>query len=697
MSASPPRRRAAATRFALLLPLLALALPLRAADSAADIEFFEARIRPILADSCSKCHSQKAEKLKGGLYADSRAGLVAGGDTAPAIVPGNPAKSLLIEAVAYTNPDLQMPPKTRLSAQQIADLTAWVQRGAPWPAEAAATATTAGTKKPFDLAGRKKEWWAWQPVVAPTPPMPTGAAWCRGDIDRFVLARLQEEHLQPAPAADRRTLIRRLSFDLTGLPPAPAAVEAFVADPSPRAVEGVVDRLLASPRFGERWGRHWLDLVRYAESRGHEFDYPIPNAWQYRDYVIRAFNADLPYDRFVQEQIAGDLLAQPRTDPATGADESVLGTGFWLLGEGVHSPVDIRQDQADRTDNMIDVLGKTFMGLTIACARCHDHKFDAIAAKDYYALAGMLESSTYRQVRFDTELPHRATAAALDRLRRQHGPVIAKAFADGGAPVIERLDAYLLAAREALAHPPAAAGAPEEVFADFESGTYAGWTATGTAFGAGPRTLATISPIQGRINAVGRYFVNTYCHETNGDDATGTLTSRTFTVGRPYLTMLVGGGDYAGQTCVDLVIDGARVLTATGRRDNQMFPVTWDLRPFQGRAACIRIVDERTGPWGNIGVDQIVFSSTPGRPDGKPARVAPAEDPDAVARITALARERGLDARDPARLDHAPGRGRRPARRPVQRLGALRARAVGPRRGAVRGAGAGRRPPTRPR
>ncbi|MBA3938644.1 MAG: DUF1549 domain-containing protein, partial [Planctomycetes bacterium] len=638
------RRRGVATRLALLLPLLALALPARAADSAADLEFFESKVRPILAGSCYKCHSQKSEKLKGGLYVDSRAGLITGGDTAPAIVPGNPAKSLLIEAVAYTNPDLQMPPKTRLSAQQIADLTAWVQRGAPWPAEAAPTTADAGLKKPFDIAGRKKEWWAWQPIAAPTAPAVADAAWCHGDIDRFILAKLQEEHLQPAPAADRRTLIRRLSFDLIGLPPTPAEVEAFVADPGARAVADVVDRLLASPRFGERWGRHWLDLVRYADSRGHEFDYAIPNAWQYRDYVIRAFNADLPYDRFLTEQIAGDLLPQPRTNPDQGFNESVLGTGFWLLGEGVHSPVDIRQDQADRVDNMIDVLGKTFMGLTIACARCHDHKFDAIAAKDYYALAGMIESSTYRQVRFETDLPHRAIADQLQRLRREHGPAIAKAFADGCRPVLDKLDAYLLAARDVLRSAPLAASGADEIFADFESGTYTGWTATGTAFGAGPRTLETISPIQGRINGVGRYFVNTYCHETSGDDATGTLTSRNFTIGKPWLNLLVGGGDYAGQTCVDLVIDGARVLTATGRRNNQMFPVAWDLRPFQGRTACIRIVDERTGPWGNIGVDHIVFSAAPGDAGAVTAHVAPTDDPAETARITALARERGLDA-----------------------------------------------------
>jgi hypothetical protein len=612
-----------------------------AADAAADLEFFETKVRPVLAERCFKCHSHQSEKLKGGLYVDSREGLLAGGETAPAVVPGNPAKSLMIEAISYTNPDLQMPTKTRLSAEQVADLTEWVRRGAPWPAAAvtAAATATAGSKPAFDLKRRKAEWWAWQPVRPTAPPAVEDAGWAHGDIDRFILAKLEEQHLRPAPAADRRTLIRRLYEDLIGLPPAPAEVDAFLADTSPGAVATVVDRLLASPQFGVRWARHWLDLVRYAESRGHEFDFAIPNAFQYRDYVVRAFNADVPYDRFVAEHIAGDLLPDPRTDPKEGFDESVIGTGFWFLGEGVHSPVDIRQDQADRCDNMIDVMGKTFMGLTVACARCHDHKFDAIAAKDYYALSGFIESSAYRQVRFDTVLQERATAAKLWRQRHEQTAPIAQAVAASYRPVLERLDVYLLAAREALRAPVAGGPGDEQVFADFESGTYTGWEATGTAFGKGPRTLETISPIQGRINCVGRYFVNTYCHETNGDGATGTLTSMPFTIAKPYLRMLVGGGDYVGRTCVDLVIDGKAVLSATGRRSNQMSPVTWDLRPFAGKTARLRIVDAETGGWGNIGVDQIVFSSTPGESPGG----APALGPADVARITALAEARKLD------------------------------------------------------
>ena len=223
-------------------------------------------------------------------------------------------------------------------------------------------------------------------------------------------------------------MIRRLSFDLTGLPPTPQEVAAFLADPAVDAYERLVDRLLASPRYGERWARHWLDLVRYAETAGHEFDYDIVNAFRYRDYVIRAFNADLPYNRFVTEQIAGDLLESPRRHPAEGFNESVLGTGFYFLGEGTHSPVDVREEQMRRIDNQIDVMSKTFLGLTLACARCHDHKFDPITNKDYYALAGFLRSSRHQQAFIDRPERDRRDVERLQELQE----TIAAALAEGG-------------------------------------------------------------------------------------------------------------------------------------------------------------------------------------------------------------------------------------------------------------------------
>ncbi len=236
--------------------------------------------------------------------------------------------------------------------------------------------------------------------------------------DRFLLDKLNRADLKPAPTASKPIWLRRVTFALTGLPPTSKELKDFEADATPEAFAKVTDRLLASPQYGERWGRHWLDLVRYAESRGHEFEPDIANAFQFRDYVIRALNADVPYDQFVREQLAGDVLPKPRIDPKTGVNESLVGSGFWHLGEEVHSPVDIRQDQADRFDNRIDVASKAFLGLTVACARCHDHKFDAISTKDYYALYGIVEGSAYRQVRFDHWEANRRAAAELAKLRQ---------------------------------------------------------------------------------------------------------------------------------------------------------------------------------------------------------------------------------------------------------------------------------------
>ncbi len=257
----------------------------------------------------------------------------------------------------------------------------------------------------FDLQKRMSEHWVWQPVRAPQIPKVANTKWPRSDLDHFVLARLEDLKLNPTADAERTALLRRLYFDLIGLPPTPKQTAQFLSDESPSATERLVDELLDSPHFGERWGRYWLDLVRYAESRGHEFDNDSPNTFQYRDYIIRALNADLPYDQLVREHIAGDLLANPRLHSELKFNESVLDTGFWFLGEWVHSPVDIRKDEADRFDNMIDVMSKTLLGVTVSCARYHDHKFDAISTADYYSLSGFLQSSDYRQVRFESIEP----------------------------------------------------------------------------------------------------------------------------------------------------------------------------------------------------------------------------------------------------------------------------------------------------
>ena len=420
-----------------------------AAETADSPEFFEKHIRPVLSEQCFKCHSATSEKLKGGLMLDTREAILKGGDTGPAVAPGDLDKSLLIEAIRWQNKDLQMPPKKALSAEQVADLEAWVKAGAVWPQE---TGSKVATKKVFNLEKRKQEHWCWQPVLDATPPAVKSAEWPRNAVDHFILVRLEEKGLKPAADADRRTLLRRATFDLTGLPPTPAEVDAFVSDSSPAAFAKVVDALLASPHFGERWARHWLDLVRYAETRGHEYDPAIPNAWQYRDYVIRALNGDLPYNQFAAEHLAGDLLP-PRLNPQTGANESILGTGFWFLGEESHSPVDIRQDEADRLDNRLDVMGKTFLGVTIGCARCHDHKFDAISQRDYYAMQGFLISSSYRQARFETLEAHREIARQLEQARTAARPELMKAVADALEPGIARMAGTLIAARDILRIP----------------------------------------------------------------------------------------------------------------------------------------------------------------------------------------------------------------------------------------------------
>lgn len=291
--------------------------------------------------------------------------------------------------------------------------------------------------------------WLWVAPRRQAVPEVRDPAWGRDAVDRFLWHRLDQAGLTPAPAAEDRTWLRRVHFVITGLPPTRAEQAAFLADRASGARERVVDRLLASPHYGERWARHWMDLVRYAESRGHEDDYRIANAWHYRDYLIRAFNGDLPYDRLLLEHVAGDLLAPPRLRPGTDENESVLGTGWVFLGEEVHSPVDIRQDECERLDNKLDVLSKTFLGLTVSCARCHDHKFDPIRAADYYAMTGFLVGSSYRQVRFEAMENNRARAAELGALRERYLPRLARATADDAAAGVRLAAHYLQAARAA--------------------------------------------------------------------------------------------------------------------------------------------------------------------------------------------------------------------------------------------------------
>ncbi|MFT5239163.1 MAG: hypothetical protein ACI9OU_000537 [Candidatus Promineifilaceae bacterium] len=362
-----------------------------AALSSDEQAFFETHIRPVLAENCYECHSADAVKLKGGLLLDSAWGWQQGGQSGPTLVPGKPEESLLLLAINH-DPDVEgMPPKSKLSKAKIAKIEEWIGMGAPDPRPKIARTKA---EDEFNLQDRRK-WWSWQPVAKTRVPKVANTKWVREPIDAFVLAELEKKHWEPAPETDRRTWIRRAYFDLTGLPPSYKAVETFLADTSRKAHETVVDELLASPRFGEHVARKWMDMVRYGETVAFEADYTIPAVYEYRDYLIRAFNADLPYDQFIRESFAGDMMTSPRLDPETGQNESIKGPGFLYLFDGQHGPPDLHEDEARVIDGMIDVIGKTFMGSTIACARCHDHKFDAITTADYYSLYGVLASSRF--------------------------------------------------------------------------------------------------------------------------------------------------------------------------------------------------------------------------------------------------------------------------------------------------------------
>lgn len=396
-----------------------------AEHSAESLEFFEKQIRPLLAKHCFECHSAKKEH--NGLRLDSRAAMLKGGDDGPAIVVGRPEKSLLIGAVKHESFEMPPEPAKKLSDTEIASLEKWIKIGAPWPTTPADLAAA-----PRTIAERAQAFWAFKPVKDSQPPKSKHDAWSTNPIDRFVAAKWDAANLAPAADADPATLIRRASYVLTGLPPTPEEVAAFThecaAGKQEAAYVALVDRLLASPRFGEHWARHWMDWVRYCETHGSEGDPAIPDAWRYRDYLIRALNADVPYDQLVREQIAGDLLVQPRVNSALGINESILGPAHLRMVEHGFQPVDPYDDLVKFTDNQIDVVMKTFQALTVTCARCHDHKFDAISQADFYALYPLFAASRPGQVQVD--LPERLHKhdAKLRELKTKLKPLVAEAW-----------------------------------------------------------------------------------------------------------------------------------------------------------------------------------------------------------------------------------------------------------------------------
>ncbi|MBC7856683.1 MAG: PSD1 domain-containing protein, partial [Pirellulaceae bacterium] len=349
-------------------------------------EFFERRIRPLLAANCFSCHG--TEK-KGGLSLESRAGLLAGGDGGTVVALGKPNESRLLTAVKYADEELQMPPSAKLAEQDIALLKEWIERGLPWPEASGSSAGFIRTSGA--ITAEDRQFWSFQPVKPQTQPAVKDTSWRRLPLDSFVLAALEAEKLAPAKEADKRTLLRRASFDLTGLPPTLEEVSSFLADESPDAYERLIDKLLASPRHGERWGRHWLDVARYAEDQAHTFAARMyPGGYRYRDWVIGSLNADMPYQQFVTEQIAADLTEGENKTARMPA------LGFFALGPIYYADAGCApKAQADEMDDRIDTLTRGFLGLTVSCARCHDHKFDPIPTKDYYALAGVFASTEY--------------------------------------------------------------------------------------------------------------------------------------------------------------------------------------------------------------------------------------------------------------------------------------------------------------
>lgn len=347
--------------------------------SSEQLEFFEKHIRPLLVQHCYECHGERSD---GGLQLNSREGLLRGGDSGAALIPGDLDASLLIEAVRYKNRDFQMPPQGKLESAQIAALEKWVEMGAPDPREA-----TNSARLPVGMSTAEgREFWSFRPVSNPAVPDVGARNFVKNPIDAFVFKRLQDHGLQPAPPVQPRTLIRRLYMNLVGVPPTVEQVDHYLADASPRSTQVLIDQLLHSPGYGERWGRHWLDVARYADSNGLDENLAFGNAWRYRDYVINAFNADRPFDRFLTEQIAGDLLPD-------ATDETRIATGFLVLGAKVLAEPDREKLTMDTIDEQIDSTGKAFMGMSLGCVRCHDHKFDPIKQRDYYALAAIFKST----------------------------------------------------------------------------------------------------------------------------------------------------------------------------------------------------------------------------------------------------------------------------------------------------------------
>jgi len=565
--------------------------------------FFESKIRPVLSEKCYECHSSKSSKIKGGLRLDHIELILQGGDSGPAIVQGNPAESLLVQAIRYDDQDFHMPPKEKLPKQVVQDFERWIAEGATWPDVSVPVLSSSKKRKSFNLEKRRNSHWCWQPITPPSIPVAESAKKLH-PIDQLIRAKLAYAGLLPSKPADKRTWLRRVTFDLTGLPPSLADIENFIADKSDDSFQTVVDRLLASPHYGEKWARHWMDLVRYAETCGHEFDYPLENPHEYRDYLIRAFNHDLPYDQLLTEHVAGDLISSPRIHPEKKFNESIIGTGYWYFHEAVHAPTDSKVDNADRMENQLDVFGKTFLGLTIGCARCHDHKFDAISEKDYYSLAAFMQGSNRQEYPLDEGGKREEISRQLLSLTKE-GFMSVKKF---GFKSVKPSDYWNVSSK--LMETKKVAPTDDdpwdgEVLGDFET-NFLEWKPEGKAFGTGPQTKTS-----GR-NPVTNYHGKGWAGSllTGGDNLTGSLFSPEFIITKRFMNFLIAGGAIE-KVGVELWIEESRKIISRGSNNEIFTPKSWDISGYLGKKAQIRLIDNATGGWGHIHADRFVQSNAP--------------------------------------------------------------------------------------
>ena len=406
--------------------------------SADELQFFESKVRPVLAEHCYECHAADSEKLKGGFLIDSKAGWQRGGDTGAAIIPGDATGSLMMKMMHHEPGYEAMPPKSKLGEQELKDLAIWINNGAYDPRDQEIGELK--NEEVFDLEERKK-WWSFQPIKDYEVPSVAMKHWPTNEVDHFILSKLEESQWQPSEPASKYSLLRRLSFDLTGLAPTPEEVASFIEDESPLAYEKLIDRLLSSSSFGEKWARHWMDVVRYGETKSFESDYKMIHAYAYRDYLIRMFNDDVPYKDFVMESLAGDLVKKPRLSNGGKINESIKGPGFVYLTDGQHGPPDLHDDEARIFSGIIDTTSKAFLGMTVACAECHDHKFDAITAGDYYSWYGMLRSSRLNIANTIMASEQLAPVADLKALKSR----VFKAGLVDAKQDIDKFDQYMLA------------------------------------------------------------------------------------------------------------------------------------------------------------------------------------------------------------------------------------------------------------